>query len=52
MSFSKDDEANLCELISGYPSLYDSSHNDYKDIILKDNIWKEIAISLGSGKTG
>jgi len=51
MSFTHDDDAKLCELVSSYPQLYDLSHKDFKDIILKDNIWKEIATSLGK-KTG
>jgi len=52
MSFSKDDDAKLCELVSNYPSLYDYSHKDFKDIKLKETIWKEIATSLGNNKTG
>jgi len=51
MSFTYDDDAKLCELVTSYPQLYDLSHKDFKDIILKDNIWKEIATSLGK-KTG
>lgn len=51
MIFSRDDDAKLCELVSHRRSLYDHSHEDFKDIHMKDNIWKEIAESF-IGKTG
>lgn len=51
MNFSRDDEAKLCELVSNHPSLYDYSDSNFKDIHMKDNIWREVATAF-NGKTG
>ena len=33
----------LIELVQEHPALWDKSLKDYKDIILKENIWMDIA---------
>lgn len=33
----------LIDLIRGYPHLYDKSSPNYKDSLMKENSWKEIA---------
>ena len=51
MNFSRDKEAKLIELVSRNPELFDLSNKDYKNIVLRDQIWKKIAYVL-DGKTG
>lgn len=51
MNFTRDEDEKLCELVANHPPLYDYSNSNFKDLILKDNTWKEIANSF-SGKTG
>lgn len=49
--FSRDQEMKLIELVSTHRCLYDASHADYKNITIKDNIWKKIATEM-EGKSG
>lgn len=50
--FTRDEEMKLIELVSRYKCLYDASHADYKNIVIKDNIWRKIAsqIEIKTGK--
>lgn len=41
----------LIELVSMNRSIYDASHNDYKNNFIKDNIWQKIASKMEE-KTG
>ena len=41
--FSSEEDEILVELIAIYPALYDASHADYKDYMIKENIWKEVS---------
>lgn len=50
MNFLKDDEANLYEFISAYLALFDFIYKDYKDMVIKDKIRKEIVILIRKGK--
>jgi hypothetical protein len=34
------------EFVRKYPILYDSSHMQYKNLIMKDSIWKEISQNI------
>lgn len=51
MSFTRDEEAKLIESISFYNTLYDPSDKNYKDIIIRENIWTDIAAGF-SGRSG
>jgi hypothetical protein len=49
--FLSEHEDILLEEVRKNPVLYDSADLKYKDIILKDDIWKEIGLKIGkSGK--
>ncbi|XP_066585521.1 uncharacterized protein [Prorops nasuta] len=45
---NKDFEEILIDLIKDYPHLYDTGMNEYKDAIMKENSWMEIAKALNS----
>jgi hypothetical protein len=49
--FTRDEEMKLVELVSNSRCLYDSSQKDYRDGVVKDNAWKEIASHM-DGKSG
>lgn len=36
----------LIELVKIYPILYDLSHEDYKNVRKKDNVWEQIGVEL------
>ncbi|KAF5280202.1 hypothetical protein FQR65_LT15026 [Abscondita terminalis] len=38
----------LIDLVNGYEYLYDKGHKSYKDLIIKENAWLEIALTLNS----
>jgi len=38
----REEDSLLIDLVKGYPHLYDKESKDYKDIIKKNNSWKEI----------
>jgi hypothetical protein len=41
----------LIEFVKIYPILYDLSHEDYKNVRKKDNVWEQIGVELKeSGK--
>lgn len=49
--FMPDQEEKLIEEVRNNPELYDLSKPSHKDIILKDDIWKNISLKVGrSGK--
>jgi len=49
--FLPEHEEILLEEVRKNPVLYDSADLKHKDIILKDDIWKEIGMKIGkSGK--
>nr|CAD7427566.1 unnamed protein product [Timema monikensis] len=50
MYFSPLEDEKLVEFVSKYPVLYDASVADYKDAVMRENIWKEIGLKLN--KTG
>ena len=43
---SKQTKEHLIELVQFYPVLYDPSREDYKNRVLKENAWKEVAERL------
>lgn len=46
-SFNTMDDEKLIEVIRNYPVIYKLSDKNYKDNIIKDNVWKEISQSIG-----
>ncbi|KAK4879803.1 hypothetical protein RN001_007949 [Aquatica leii] len=52
MSFCKEDDLKLIELVEMQRELYDPTHKDYKDVMLRNNIWANIALHLTNNKTG
>jgi hypothetical protein len=49
--FSPSDDEILLQEVQANPILYDLANANYKNIIMKDNIWKEISLKIGkSGK--
>jgi hypothetical protein len=49
--FTRNEEMKLVKHVSYNKCLYDSSHEDYRDTVAKDNAWKEIASNM-EGKSG
>jgi len=45
--FSPQEDEIFIEFVRKYPILYDSSHMQYKNLIKKDSIWKEISQNIG-----
>ncbi|XP_046389705.1 uncharacterized protein LOC124158590 [Ischnura elegans] len=43
LNFSSEEDEKLTEKVRDHPALYDLHHPLYRDIRVKDNIWKEIA---------
>ncbi|KAJ8928544.1 hypothetical protein NQ314_018893 [Rhamnusium bicolor] len=41
--FSPEEDEKLVELVARHPALYDAGHMEYKDQMMKENIWKEIS---------
>ena len=41
------EDVSLIELVQQHPCIYDAKNPHYKDINVRDNVWNEIAISLG-----
>ncbi|XP_039300948.1 uncharacterized protein LOC120356152 [Nilaparvata lugens] len=50
MSFTRDEELQLVGIVQSYPCLYDQTHRNYKDVFLRDSLWREIALKF-DGKT-
>lgn len=51
INFSSPEDEKLIEAVAKHPSLYDLHCPLYKDQVVKDNAWKEVAESVGrSGK--
>lgn len=49
--FSKEQDEILIDSVSRHPALYDASQKSYKDNVVRDNIWREIAEIINrSGK--
>lgn len=48
--FTREEEITLIEFVSMHKCLYDSTHKDYKDSVIKENVWKVIAFQM-DGKT-
>lgn len=49
--FSPSDDEILLQEVQTNPILYDLADANYKNIIMKDSIWKEISLKIGkSGK--
>lgn len=46
MSFSDAEEEMLINLVCKYPVLYDASHAEHRNILAKENVWKDIAQDL------
>ncbi|XP_022182682.1 uncharacterized protein LOC111042400 [Myzus persicae] len=44
--FSYEEDVMLVELVSNHPCLFDLIHQSYKDIQIRENVWKEISINL------
>jgi len=43
---NKTSDELLIDAVRGYPHLYDPSLKEYKDITMKENSWKEIALVM------
>lgn len=43
MNFSDSEEEQLINYVALYPALYDSSHTNYRNNLIKENIWKDIS---------
>lgn len=52
LEFSALEDELLIEKVKDNPPLYAKQLKTYKDIQMKDNIWKQIAADLGANKTG
>lgn len=51
-SFSRAEDDLLVARLQAYPSLYDPQHKDYKNVEIRESIWRGISEELGrSGKT-
>ncbi|XP_060868458.1 uncharacterized protein LOC132943462 [Metopolophium dirhodum] len=46
VTFTFEEDSLLADYVSRHPCLYDLQHNAYKDIHIKENVWKEIATRL------
>ena len=44
--FTPEEDERFIHLVSQNPILYDSKHVDFKELHLKDNIWKDISKEL------
>ncbi|XP_014261478.1 uncharacterized protein LOC106673763 [Cimex lectularius] len=44
--FTRLQDDYLIQLVSAQPLIYDPSHQYYKDLSVKDNVWKEISLSI------
>jgi len=44
--FSYEKDVMLAEVVSNHPCLFDLKHQAYKDIQIRENVWKEISINL------
>ncbi|XP_012143753.1 uncharacterized protein LOC105662835 [Megachile rotundata] len=49
--FSSEEDEMLIECIRNYPVLYDISDKDYKNYLVKENVWREISTKLGRSPT-
>lgn len=45
-TFSDDEEEKLINIIAGHPVLYDTSNPNYRNNLVKDNVWKAIGKDL------
>jgi len=45
---SREEDSLLVDLVKGYPHLYNKESRDFKDIIKKNNSWKEIGDILNT----
>lgn len=52
LEFSALEDELLVERVKENPPLYAKGLRCYKDIQMKDNIWKKIAAEVGSNKAG
>lgn len=46
LQFTSEEEEQLIDLVKENPPLYMAKNKSYKDIELKENIWKKIAHAL------
>ncbi|KAL4148935.1 hypothetical protein QTP88_003067 [Uroleucon formosanum] len=46
VTFTFEEDSLLADYVSRRPCLYDLQHNAYKDIHIKENVWKEISTRL------
>jgi hypothetical protein len=42
----KDGDGLLIDLVKRYPHLYNRTCRDYKDVVVKENTWQEIAVMM------
>jgi hypothetical protein len=47
VTFSPSDDEILVQEVQNNPILYNIGAADYKNIIIKDNIWNHISIKIG-----
>lgn len=43
MKFSAGDDEQLVDIVAGHPILWNMAEKDFKNVLKKDLIWKEIA---------
>ncbi|XP_047113348.1 transcription factor Adf-1-like [Schistocerca piceifrons] len=46
MSFSDSDEEKLINSVAKYSVVYDAGHEEYRNVLVKDNVWRAIAQEL------
>lgn len=49
-SFSSQEEEDLISLVGAYPCLYDNSNATYKNVIFRENVWREIGAQLNKNR--
>lgn len=49
--FTKKQDEILIELVSQHPALFNANSEHYKDSIVRENIWAEIATEIGKNGT-
>jgi len=51
VKFNKEQDKILVECVAKHPPIYNPENRDYKDLNIRDAIWKEISGNVGrSGK--
>lgn len=43
---TKEADELLIDAVRGYPHLYDQKSRDFKDSVMKENSWREIAVMM------